>query len=141
MSVWPVCCCASPCWCAALCVAQLGVCFLDWMVFFVWDERSHGHRGRAALWASIAPGHLYRRSVNFSLCFITETSCLAFGMPLGFPCLVRCTGCLTALLGSPRSPMGQAARKMSFELLRSFCFCKNITSALHTSTYSAGKAI
>ena len=35
---------------------------------------SHGRRGRAALCASIAPGHLYRRSVNFSLCFFIETS-------------------------------------------------------------------
>ena len=35
---------------------------------------SHGRRGRAALWASIAPGHLYRRSENFWLCFFTETS-------------------------------------------------------------------
>ena len=45
-----------------------------WMVFLFWVESSHDHRGRAALWASIAPGHLYRRSVNFWLCFYTETS-------------------------------------------------------------------
>ena len=65
----------------------------------------------------------------------------AFGMPLGFPCLVRCTGCLTALLGSPRSPMGQAATKMISELLRSFRLCKIITNALHTFPYPAEEAI
>ena len=65
----------------------------------------------------------------------------AFGMPLGFPCLVRCTGCLTALLGSPRSPMGQAATKLISELLRSFRLCKNITNALHTFPYPAEEAI
>ena len=63
----------------------------------------------------------------------------AFGMPLGFPCLVSCTGCLTALLAGPRPPMGQAATKMISELVRSFRFCKNITSALHTLPYPAGK--
>ena len=65
----------------------------------------------------------------------------AFGMPLGFPCLVRCTGCLTALLGSPRSPMGQAATKIISELLRSFRLCKNITNALHTFPFPAEEAI
>ena len=53
-----------------------------------------------------------------------------FGMPFNFPCLVSCTSCLTPLLAGPRPHMGQAATKMISELLRSFRFCKHITSAL-----------
>jgi len=57
---------------------------------------------------------------------------LAFGMALGFPCLVSCTGCLTALLAGPRPPMGQAATKMISELLRSFRFCNRRKSNIKT---------
>ena len=71
----------------------------------------------------------------------SELSQFAFAMPLGFPCLVSCTGCLTAFLAGPRPHMGQAATKMISELVRSLRFCKNITSALHTLPYPAGTAI